>query len=44
MAFRIASSRKSALNGLVGNSTASAFIARTVTGMSPHPVKQIVGI
>src|SRR5258705_8162540 len=43
MALRIALSNTSSLNGLVRNSTAPAFIARTVIGMSPWPVMKMIG-
>ena len=32
------------MNGFVRNSTAPAFIARTVIGMSPCPVMKMIGM
>src|SRR5262245_1216555 len=40
----MASSSTPSLNGLVRNSTAPAFIARTVIGTSPYPVMKMIGI
>src|SRR5258706_545791 len=44
MAFRIALSSVSSSNGLVKNSTAPAFMARTVIGTSPWPVMKMIGM
>ena len=44
MAPRMASSSSSSLKGFVRNSTAPAFIARTVIGTSPWPVMKMIGI
>src|ERR1700722_2088143 len=44
IACRIASNRSSSSNGLVRNSTAPAFIARTDVGTSAWPVMKITGI
>src|SRR5258706_1200529 len=44
MALRIALSSVSSSNGLVKNSTAPAFMARTVIGTSPWPVMKMIGI
>src|SRR5258706_13750193 len=44
MALRIALSSVSSSNGLVRNSTAPAFMARTVIGTSPWPVMKMIGM
>ena len=36
--------RASSANGLVRNSAAPAFMARTVIGMSPYPVMKMIGM
>jgi len=43
MASRIAFSSSSSAKGLIRNSTAPAFIARTVIGTSPWPVMKMIG-
>src|SRR5256886_6474072 len=43
IAFRMASSRSWSRNGFVRNSTAPAFMARTDMGMSPWPVRKMIG-
>src|SRR5260370_1382017 len=44
MPSRIAFSRSSSANGFVRNSSAPALIARTDVGMSPWPVRKMIGI
>ena len=44
MALWMASSSTSSLNGLVRNSTAPAFIARTLIGTSAWPVMKMIGM
>src|SRR3954470_23430210 len=44
MALRMALSSVSSSNGLVKNSTAPAFMARTVIGTSPWPVMKMIGM
>jgi hypothetical protein len=44
MAARMAFTSTSSLNGLVRNSTAPAFIARTLIGTSPYPVMKMIGM
>src|SRR5215211_4462760 len=44
MACRMALNNTSSLNGLVRNSTAPAFMARTVIGTSPYPVMKMMGM
>src|SRR5262249_24721303 len=44
IAWCTAASRDSSSNGLVKNSRAPDFIARTDIGMSPYPVRKMIGI